>query len=56
MKAAYAVLGKMGLNMVERLLEQGPRAVAFDRDRKSAEDIEKKERSVPILLPRSRSR
>ncbi len=40
---------KMGLIMVERLLEEGHRAVAFDRDRKSAEDIAKKERSLPIL-------
>jgi 6-phosphogluconate dehydrogenase len=32
MKLGYVGLGKMGLNMVERLLEKGNQVVAFDRD------------------------
>jgi len=33
MKLGYVGLGKMGLNMVERLLEKGHEVVAFDRNR-----------------------
>ena len=32
MKLGYIGLGKMGLNMVERLLEKGHQVVAFDRN------------------------
>jgi len=56
MKVGYAELGKMGFNMVERLVERGHYVVAFDRNRKSVDDIAKKEVSLPIPLPRSCSR
>jgi len=42
MKVGYVGLGKMGFNMVERLLEQGHLVVAFDRDRNAVMDIAKK--------------
>jgi 6-phosphogluconate dehydrogenase len=42
MQVGYIGLGKMGFNMVERLLEKGHQVVAFDRDRAAADAIVKK--------------
>src|SRR5512135_552163 len=42
MQVGYIGLGKMGFNMVERLLEKGHQVVAFDRDRGAADAIVKK--------------
>ncbi len=39
MKVGYIGLGKMGFNMVERLLEKGHQVVAFDRNRDVVHDI-----------------
>lgn len=39
MKLGYIGLGKMGFNMVERLLEKGHEAVVFDRNKEVAGDI-----------------
>jgi 6-phosphogluconate dehydrogenase len=42
MKLGYIGLGKMGFNMVERLLEKGHEVVAFDRDREAVAAIASK--------------
>jgi 6-phosphogluconate dehydrogenase len=42
MKLGYIGLGKMGYNMVERLLEKGHEVVAFDRNRDAVASIAKK--------------
>jgi 6-phosphogluconate dehydrogenase len=42
MKIGYIGLGKMGYNMVERLLEKGHEVVAFDRNRDAVASIAKK--------------
>ncbi|HUI46581.1 MAG TPA: decarboxylating 6-phosphogluconate dehydrogenase [Nitrospirota bacterium] len=39
MQIGYVGLGKMGFNMVERLLEKGHQVVAYDRDRAAADAI-----------------
>ncbi len=39
MQVGYIGLGKMGFNMVERLLEKGHQVVAFDRDKAAADAI-----------------
>jgi 6-phosphogluconate dehydrogenase len=42
MELGYIGLGKMGFNMVERLLEKGHRVVAFDRNQEAVREIAKK--------------
>jgi len=42
MELGYIGLGKMGFNMVERLLEKGHRVMTFDRDGAAVKDIAKK--------------
>ena len=42
MQVGYIGLGKMGFNMVERLLEKGHQVVAFDRDKAAADAIAEK--------------
>ncbi len=42
MKLGYIGLGKMGFNMVERLLEKGHQVVVFDRGREAVEALSKK--------------
>ncbi len=41
MKLGYIGLGKMGFNMVERLLEMGHHAVVFDKNERAIADISK---------------
>jgi 6-phosphogluconate dehydrogenase len=50
MQVGYIGLGKMGFNMVERLLEKGHQVVAFDRDRAAADAIVKKGAQSPGSL------
>ena len=42
MNLGYIGLGKMGSNMVERLLEKGHDVIAFDRNVDAAQDVKKK--------------
>jgi len=42
MKLGYIGLGKMGFNMVERLLEKGHRTTVFDRNRTAIEELSAK--------------
>jgi 6-phosphogluconate dehydrogenase len=42
MELGYIGVGKMGFNMIERLLEKGHRVAAFDRDRDALGEIAKK--------------
>src|SRR5574341_1472249 len=42
MELGYIGLGKMGFNMVERLIEKGHRVVAFDRNEEAVKSIAKK--------------
>ena len=41
MKLGYIGLGKMGFNMVERLLEKGHNVVVFDKSEEAARNISK---------------
>ncbi|NTW60274.1 MAG: NAD(P)-binding domain-containing protein, partial [Nitrospirae bacterium] len=42
MKLGYIGLGKMGSNMVERLLEKGHDVIAFDRNVDASQEVKKK--------------
>jgi 6-phosphogluconate dehydrogenase len=41
MKLGHVGLGKMGFNMVERLLEKGHEVVVFDKDENALQNISK---------------
>ena len=50
MKLGYVGLGKMGFNMVERLLEKGHNVVVFDKSKEAVADISKKGAEPAINL------